>query len=911
MQIPETEIVVTAGGVELVRKTLRPGEYVIGREDGCDIRLEVDLISRRHAQLVVNYDHVLIEDLGSSNGTTINGRPITAATRLWPNQKIQIGAAMVELHRLKVAGDSTQSLAPQTAAVRQVLPEEFLREKKYDIGGVVAQGGMGAILNAKEATTERTVAMKVMLDGSSPEDLARFVTEARVTAQLEHPNIVPVHELSVDENDQVFYTMKFVRGITLRKVLELKGDGIEATIAKYPVCALLTVFQKVCDAVAFAHSRAVIHRDLKPENVMIGDFGEVLVMDWGLAKLLGAASVEGDRAGARARAMHTVQLTGRREATLSGSILGTPQYMAPEQARGETDTLDARADIYALGAILYHILALRSSVQGDDPWAIVEKVARGEVDALQAHSSSIPDSLVAVVRKAMAFDKAQRYASVAELQADLEAYQNGFATSAERAGAWKQFALFVRRKKAASIGAAAVLVVSTMFGTKAILEGRRAEREAAAAKTTLADLRRTAPVFYEQAKVVFSRGQFDEAMEKTGYAIQLDGAQPDYHLLRANLLQSSQQLADAAESYRRVLALRPADAAAKTNLALCEKLLQESGGQPLQRPQHLQLLAALRAQKRLLEAAPLAAVIDPDVVSARTVLLNLLHEARKQTGWNDNRVAALPDGTFKVVLSGLALIDLSVLRGQPITEVDLAFTSISDLSVLAGWPLKVLRLRATSVTDLSPVKSMPLETLDLANTPVTDLSPLRGMKLQTLNITETKVFDLEPLAGMPLTSFACGSCRQLNNLSALRGAPLKSLHLANSAVADLSPLRECKTLEVLDINMTGVGDLTPLAGLPITYLRAGGCLRLTSIAALRGMPLRILHLMKTNVTDLSPLAGNTTLEDIQLPPDASDISVLRGHPRLKLITARQGATESYLQQNAADFWAAYDAAAGK
>src|SRR5580658_4108114 len=145
---------------------------------------------------------------------------------------------------------------------------------------------MGAILDAREATTERRVAMKVMLDGSSPDDLTRFVAEAKITGQLEHPSIVPVYELSVDENGQPFYTMKMVRGITLQKVLQLLAQDVSATVKKYPLPVLLTIFQKVCDAIAFAHHKAVLHRDLKPENIMLDDFGVVLVMDWGLAKRL-------------------------------------------------------------------------------------------------------------------------------------------------------------------------------------------------------------------------------------------------------------------------------------------------------------------------------------------------------------------------------------------------------------------------------------------------------------------------------------------------------------------------------------------------------------------------------------------------------------------------------------------------
>ncbi len=129
--------------------------------------------------------------------------------------------------------------------------------------------------------------MKVMLDSADEADVLRFIAEAQITGQLEHPNIVPVHELGVDENEQPFYTMKFVRGITLRKVLELLATGTAGPVKKYPLPALLTIFQKVCDALAFAHSKGVIHRDLKPENIMLDDFGEVLVMDWGLAKISG------------------------------------------------------------------------------------------------------------------------------------------------------------------------------------------------------------------------------------------------------------------------------------------------------------------------------------------------------------------------------------------------------------------------------------------------------------------------------------------------------------------------------------------------------------------------------------------------------------------------------------------------
>jgi len=245
MEIPQTEITIRGtDGAVLLHTNVLPGEYVLGRAPECELSFQAELVSRQHARLTINFDHALIEDLGSSNGTSVNGQPVTESTRLWPNQKIQIGAATVEVRRLKTVPPPDVSLAPAQAALQRLLPEELLREKKYDIGKVVAQGGMGRILDAHDAATQRGVAMKVMLDGSSPDDLTRFVAEARVTAQLEHPNIVPVHELSVDENGQPYYTMKMVRGITLKKVLELLAASVPETVKKYPLPALLTIFPK-------------------------------------------------------------------------------------------------------------------------------------------------------------------------------------------------------------------------------------------------------------------------------------------------------------------------------------------------------------------------------------------------------------------------------------------------------------------------------------------------------------------------------------------------------------------------------------------------------------------------------------------------------------------------------------------
>ncbi len=257
--------------------------------------------------------------------------------------------------------------------------------ENYDIGREISTGGMGSVLEARDEKLQRTVALKVMLLEANADAhmRQRFLREAQVLAMLAHPNIVPIHDIVWEDGQPLFYTMKLVKGRTLQRILtDLRKEDLDA-LCDFPLTHLLDIFRKVCDAIAFAHSQGVIHRDLKPENIMIGEFGEVLVMDWGLAKVVRGFDETGslEEQGTENSDLRTASQT------LHGSVLGTPQYMSPEQARGSLAEVDELSDIYALGGILYAMLTLRPPVEGATALEVLERVSKGEISAPTAFQS--------------------------------------------------------------------------------------------------------------------------------------------------------------------------------------------------------------------------------------------------------------------------------------------------------------------------------------------------------------------------------------------------------------------------------------------------------------------------------------------------------------------------------------------
>jgi len=887
---PKREIIIsTRDGKVLARIIVEPGEYVIGRDPSCNIVVDMDLVSRRHAMLIVNYHEVIIEDLGSSNGTYVNGKKIAGAMHLWPNQKIRIAASTIEVRRIKSARENT---SPWIEDLHRHLQPETLKDKKYDIAGVSGQGGMGLILDATEATIQRKVAMKVMRQEGSHENLGRFIEEARITGMLEHPNIVPVHELGVDENDQVFYTMKFVKGMTLREVLEQLRLRNPDIVALYPLRRLLLIFLRVCDAVAFAHSKGVIHRDLKPENIMLGDFGEVLVMDWGLAKQLGKKEIT--KSGTARLSPAEKKTTDAR--TLAGTIVGTPHFMSPEQAHAETEKIDARSDIYALGGILFNILTLRPPRIGDTSEETLENARSGSIptpvsfnlpkvrqehgipDLPHCPGQHIPDSLSAVVMKALEPERANRYQTATELKNDVDAWLSGFATSAEHAGVFKQMALLINRHMAlvSSILASVIIIVvlSAVFVANII-------RERNFAQTALRQLDGTAPTFYEQALSLVDDQKFDEALEKITFACSLAPRNAAYYVIKGNILQSLLRLDDAMAAYFQALALDPALKEAQQSLNLCKKILSENPDVKNIKPASLfELQQLMRDQDRIAESLAIVTPLGKNKKVLYKTWFDILHKAFPKVRPVEilSMLQLGDDGLFELDGDQLRFNDLQILKGMPLKKLRIS-GKITDLRPLQDMPLTSLVLDYTQVTDLSPLKGMHLTELSLSGAPVSDLSPLQGMALVSLNLERTQASDLSPLKGMPLALLNL-AFTQVDDIKPLRWMPLKDLSLWRARVTDLSPLAGMP-LNKLMICGSRIQGLEPLRGMPLNSLVVEDC-NISDIEPLRGLPLEDLSLSRTRVVDLGPLRDMRlrTLR-IEATP-VKDITFLRRQPLISL-----------------------------
>ena len=452
----------------------------------CAERVDVEALCRRHPGLVAEL------------------RGLQAAWEL----ASRLGEVALE------PGPAGEGAAPRAAALSAIharLSAQGAAADRYRDEGEIARGAQGVVRRAFDATLQRHVAMKVQhardaaAAGSprppgSSRRLGRFLEEAQVTAQLEHPGIVPVHELGLDAQGAVYFTMKLVKGRSLHEILH--ADGGPAAQG-WTTTRLVGALVRVAEAMAFAHDRGVVHRDLKPANIMLGDYGEVYVMDWGLARLLDAEAGAADPAPAVRSDRRAVAHAAPDSSllTLDGDVVGTPQYMAPEQATGRLAQLGPATDVYALGAMLYHVLAGRAPYatgQGSSPAELLDAVRSRPPAPLHQLAAGVPPELEAICEKAMARQAGRRYASMAELAADLRAFLESRVVRAYETGPLAELRKWVRRNRALTAAGAGVLLAvlgGLLYASRVEAAGRRrAEGAQQAADRNLADVLRLSDV---------------------------------------------------------------------------------------------------------------------------------------------------------------------------------------------------------------------------------------------------------------------------------------------------------------------------------------------------------------------------------------------------------------------------------
>jgi serine/threonine-protein kinase len=407
---------------------------------------------------------------------------------------------------------------------------------RYTLSQLHATGGIGRIWLARDHSLGRDVALKELRPerAAYPSAAARFLKEARITGQLEHPGVVPIYEVGRRPGDQQpFYTMRFVRGRTLAEsVADYHRRRSQGEAGELGLRELLTAFVGVCNAVAYAHSRGVLHRDLKPHNVVLGDFGEVIVLDWGLARLMGQPEGDGEAVALEAPA------GGEVEQTVQGQVLGTPAYMAPEQAEGRLDMLSPATDVYGLGAILYEILTGQPPFRGRTTDVLHQVLHEAPVPP-RALFAGLPRALEAVCLKALAKKPAGRYERARDLAGDIAHWLAGEPVSAYREPWTDRSRRWLRRHRTLAVSGVATLAVAAVALTVAtLLLGAKNDQLARAnGEEHAANQReRTAR---EQAQTNFALAR--DAVEKylTAVTDDADLKKSDFNKLRTKLLETA------------------------------------------------------------------------------------------------------------------------------------------------------------------------------------------------------------------------------------------------------------------------------------------------------------------------------------------------------------------------------------
>ncbi len=744
-------------------------------------------------------------------------------------------------------------------------PDEIGRLGPYRVLKKLGAGGMGMVLLAEDAMLKRKVALKVMLPNIAvnPQARERFLREARAAAAIEHAHIIAIHQVGED-NGVPFLAMPLLKGESLDDRLRREK--------KLPINEAVRITCEMADGLAAAHAQGLIHRDIKPANVWLEEQplrapaagaqaarrpAKVKVLDFGLAR----------------------SQTDEIHLTQSGAIVGTPAFMAPEQARGLQ--VDARADLFSLGCVLYVMLTGKRPFTGESTMALLTALALDTPKAPGDINPAVPAALSDFTMRLLAKKPERRPASADAALDELRGIIRAAAAAKKAAPPSPHLAAtktaiqppsrlpaprpapaavrLPRRRIALFVGLALVFVIGGGFAAYQLIFKTNDG-------TLIVDVDAAADVRFQKGElhIMGDDGKLKYTLKASERNKTLP---PGKYLVEVSGADGLKVVTDKFEITRNgnatvhvtVAAEKKDDAVVATKPTVDDAWIKQVRALPADK--QVEAVAAKMKERNPGFDGKMTPTIGRGVVIAMEFITDEVTDI--------SPLQALP-GLGSLTCAGTKdksgrLSDLSPLRDMKLTYLGCFFTRVSDLSPLKGMNLGHLFCYGTRVSDLSPLKGMKLQRLGCGDTAVADLSPLRGMPLSVVGCENTPVSDLSPLNGMNLTDLCCYNTR-ISSLPSLKGMNLASLNCGQTQVSDLSPLKGMPLTFFLCWD-TEVSDLSPLKGMPLTRLEIPAT-RVTDLSILKGMPLKELSCDFNAKRDADILRSIKTLETINQKPAA-------------------------------------------
>ncbi|EDM28490.1 probable serine/threonine-protein kinase pknB [Lentisphaera araneosa HTCC2155] len=588
--------------------------------------------------------------------------------------------------------------------------------KRYTDFSFLAKGGMKQVSKVFDQKSNRHVAYAQLLPESPRELYEPFLREGRLTALLEHPNIITIHDVGVDRNELPYFTMEIMTGQTLAEIIKQLN-------AKDPTCQysqddLLRIFIKICDAISYAHSKGVLHLDIKPENIQVGQFGEVIICDWGLGKIIG--SEEEEEKDFDELLLNPDLLNNM---TLDGVIKGTPGFMAPEQIHKMCD-MSEQTDIYSLGSILYTILCLKSPIEAENTKEALAKTTQGEflLPSERLPDSPVPKSLEAVISKAMERNPEDRYESCVQLKSELEKYLSGHATHAENAGIIKLLSLLYKRNKTLSI---TIISAITLFTIGVIISFKSLKQREQVA---------------QNAKLLA-----EENLQK--YKISQEEKEKVRARLQSNLLEnfkefrSTANLRVSAKKMQQAILNDPENKKLWLELGNTYFMMQdfEKSIEAFEKSGAKKDFLLMRIAKKYKDRKGNRRLLSGDDLGA------LFRDINNPIRWPVKRTMLLFDSITRANHDDHTVVVKSLLE-EFNPEWNGAFKySVRHSLLITGPHLKTLAKFDHQNTPYCLLSTLKINSLHLYKTSFSDLHQIRGLNINKLDIRGTKVSDLSPL----------------------------------------------------------------------------------------------------------------------------------------------------------------------